>query len=33
MKYRVHLTAKAEEDAESVLEWFHENQAMAAGVR
>jgi plasmid stabilization system protein ParE len=33
MKYRVHITAKAEEDAEGVLAWFHENQATAAGAR
>ena len=33
MKYHVRLTAKAEADVESVLRWFHEERATAAGER
>lgn len=33
MKYRVQLTARAEEDVEGVLLWYHENQATAAAGR
>ena len=31
MKYRVRLTDKAEADVASVLEWFRDQQALAAG--
>ena len=31
MKYRVRLTGKAEADVASVLEWFRDQQALAAG--
>jgi plasmid stabilization system protein ParE len=33
VKYRVRLTAKAEEDIASVLRWFHEQRATDAGER
>lgn len=33
MKYRVRLTDKAEGDVETVLRWFHEQRATAAGER
>ena len=33
MKYRVRLTLNAEEDIDSALHWFSENQAGAAGDR
>ncbi len=33
VKYRVRLTAKAEADVESVLRWFYEERATAAGER
>ena len=31
MKYRVRLTGKAEADVAGVLEWFRDQQALAAG--
>ena len=33
VKYSVRLTAKAEADVESVLQWFYEQGAIAAGER
>ncbi|HUY89850.1 MAG TPA: hypothetical protein VMV10_14035 [Pirellulales bacterium] len=33
MKYQVRLTLKAEQDITSILDWFHEQTAPAAGVK